>query len=179
MKAEEADTLGKRIINTFRNTPALTEWRDVLRALDQQRAVQTFELCRNTIADNLPIARYLAEYRARPIDRQHRPACTTCDGEGYLKIYFERNSHEYAGLSICRDCDGTYNPPAEPEAAHRVQRPLAWQAYNEECMRAGRRPNPHWFDKWMTVVGVERARARHPAAHGVDTSPTEPSVRQR
>jgi hypothetical protein len=64
MTAEEADHLAKRIINTFRQTPALTEWRQVLTRLDHHWAIVTFEHCRDTITDQLPIATYHAHYRA-------------------------------------------------------------------------------------------------------------------
>jgi 7-keto-8-aminopelargonate synthetase-like enzyme len=52
-----------------------------------------------------------------------------------------------------------------------IGRQIAWQSYNEECMRAGRKPDPDWFK--AVLASFARARARHPAAHVVDTSPTE------
>jgi hypothetical protein len=63
MTEDEADTLARRIINTFRTTPALTEWRQVLAHLDHDPACTTFGYCRDHIPEQLPIATYLARYR--------------------------------------------------------------------------------------------------------------------
>jgi hypothetical protein len=75
MTEDEADTLARRIINTFRVTPPLPEWRQVLAGDDHHWAHLTFEHCRDTIPDQLPIATYRAQYRAitTPTTRLPRP----------------------------------------------------------------------------------------------------------
>lgn len=78
MTEQEADTLARRIINTFRSTPALTEWRRVLERDDHHWAQVTFDHCLDTIPDALPIATYRAQYRAitTPTAGRYDPADT-------------------------------------------------------------------------------------------------------
>lgn len=68
MTPEQADALAKRIINTWRSTPPLPEWRDTLQPLEHDHATATYTHCRNTIDHSMSIARYLGEYHGT----QHR-----------------------------------------------------------------------------------------------------------
>jgi len=101
MTSEEADTLGKRIINTFRLTPALPEWRDVLATLNHAQAMHTFERCRDTIDGALSIKRFRDEYRALHTNRADGPTCQHCAGTGWITATTDDAPHRYAKPCIC------------------------------------------------------------------------------
>lgn len=107
--------LGRRIVNTMRPTPALTEWVEVLEPLDFDSALLTFRDLRDRLDEGLRIAAYRAAYdrttapsapgrRARRDPSEH---CEHCRGDGlepgppeYETIGGER--HEYTTLQPCR-----------------------------------------------------------------------------
>lgn len=93
---EQADALAKRIINTFRLTPALPEWREALGPLEQTTAERTFVQLRDTVDGALSIARYLARHAELvaetrlPARRRPRPDCEHCGGDGWIDCTDDR-----------------------------------------------------------------------------------------
>lgn len=73
MNNDEATTLAKRIINTWRLTPPLTEWVDMLAQRDTDTATATFIRLRDELDGALSIARFVKEYRAA-ITPSHQPS---------------------------------------------------------------------------------------------------------
>jgi hypothetical protein len=101
MKTEEADQLAKRIINTFRSTPALPEWRDTLDKLDIGQANTAFVRCRAAVDERLSIARYLAEYNSLRTRRPDHVECPACDDTGWITATPEDAAHRYAKPCSC------------------------------------------------------------------------------
>jgi hypothetical protein len=100
MTEDEADTLARRIINTFRTTPALTEWRQVLARLDRHWATVTFEHCQDTIPEQLPIATYRAQYRAITTPTPNAP--TTPDTGPAIPPHIGKRVAWQAYVAECR-----------------------------------------------------------------------------
>lgn len=130
MTPEQANELGKRIINTMRPTPALIEWTEVLEPLDFDQALLTFRDLRERTDDGLRIARFLAAYRRRtdpdlaaPARHAARPTtedCPHCRGCGFEAGPPEYETvlgqpHEYSTLVPCR-CTRPAARPARPAA---------------------------------------------------------------
>lgn len=65
MTPEQSDGLARRIVNTWRSTPKLAEWAEILTPLGYAQALDTYEHLRDTLDHGLSIARYRSEYRAR------------------------------------------------------------------------------------------------------------------
>lgn len=127
MTPDQATELGRRIINTMRPTPAITEWQEVLEPLDFDAALMTFRDLRNRLDEGLRIGAWHAAYArttgtasSTPTARGRRDplqSCEHCDGTGhepgppeYEQIGGE--PHEYTTLQPCR-C--TRPAPARPK----------------------------------------------------------------
>ena len=73
MNSDQATTLAKRIINTWRLTPPLAEWADMLVRRDADMATATFIRLRDDVDGALSIARFVKEYRAAT-EPSHQPS---------------------------------------------------------------------------------------------------------
>lgn len=88
MTLTEATELAKRIINTWRGGPPLTEWTDVLLELDAGTAGTAFIRLRNDTDHTPTIARYLAIYRSLHTpanDPINQPDCPDCGRTGWAR----------------------------------------------------------------------------------------------
>lgn len=85
MTPTDADTLAKRIINTWRGGPPLRDWTEVLTPLDAGRAGTAYARLRARNDHPPSIAQYIAEYNqldtARP--GEHDP-CGDCNSTGWI-----------------------------------------------------------------------------------------------
>lgn len=85
----DADALAKRIINTWRGGPLLTEWIDTLTELDQGTAGTTYVRLRNDTDHAPTIAAFLRTYRGLSTAATHPPPqdhCPSgrCSGDGWI-----------------------------------------------------------------------------------------------
>jgi hypothetical protein len=114
MTPDAAHELAKRIINTWRGGPNLTEWRDELETLDEGRAGTAFQRLRRTAEHAPTIARFLGEYRAIQSDDPSDPdnTCTTCSNSGWTiqatadgdPLHYEHRGVRYSGAKPCPQC---------------------------------------------------------------------------
>ena len=87
MRAEEAATIARRIVNIWRATPSLAEWQDKLADYDYDDAAATLRLLRDEQDGSLSIARFHATHRARttPASSITPDRCELCDGTGWVE----------------------------------------------------------------------------------------------
>jgi hypothetical protein len=96
---EQAEQLAKRVINTWRLTPTLREWQEVLAGLDYDGGLVTFKRLRAEVDGGLSIKRFLDAYHDR--ERQ---------------LFEERERR--IPPSRCEECGGSGWIPATPAQAH-------------------------------------------------------------
>lgn len=119
MTPTTADELAKRIINTWRSGPALTEWRDELETLDEGRAGTAFMRLRHTSEHSPSIARFISEYRALQTTdgSTEKVDCADCDNTGWVSapdiVLNAGTDREYRNTQVrpCTRCD--YGKQAE------------------------------------------------------------------
>lgn len=137
MSPDQATEIGRRIINTMRPTPALTEWVEVLQGQDFDRALRTFRELRDRTDEGLRIGRWMAAYErsgggsatgARARRGEPSDSCEWCHGSGWEPgesrwATIKGEPHEYTTVQPCR-CT---NPPGRdvpvdslPEEASRL-----------------------------------------------------------
>ena len=109
MTPDAADFLAKRIINTWRGGPPITEWREQLTQLDEGQAGTAFARLRGQL-DNAPsIARFMSEYRSLHTASAD-DKCGDCANSGWVPIelpngdtaWYEHNGQQYTGAKPCR-----------------------------------------------------------------------------
>lgn len=97
----EADTLAKRIINTWRGGPPLTEWIDVLGPLEAGRAGTAFVRLRGDSENPPSIARFRQVY-ASLHTASSDAKCASCGGDGWVTATpVERWGVEYRTARPC------------------------------------------------------------------------------
>jgi hypothetical protein len=108
MTTTEADELAKRIINTWRGGPPLTEWRDELLPLDAGQAGTAFARLKRTLENAPSIARFLAEYRSLQMHDASNPddKCPECSNSGWVACFrqYENKGEVYSGARPCAEC---------------------------------------------------------------------------
>lgn len=112
MTPNEADDLGKRIINSFRGGPPLSDWREVLAPLDAGTAGTAYMRLR-TSSDAPTVKQFMDIYRSldtvRPMDR---PKCGDCGGCGWVQAEDRienagtDNERRYSQCKPCRCIEG-------------------------------------------------------------------------
>jgi len=97
MTEDQATTLGRRIVNTLRPTPALAEWVEALMAVPHAAALSAYTELRGECEHGLSIARFLRAIRERdalasapPRPIAPRPDCPDCAGAGWVDCTDER-----------------------------------------------------------------------------------------
>ena len=89
MTNDDAGALARRVANTFRLTPAFSEWVDVLGPLDREIATATFVKLRDeTESGGLSIGRFVVRYREVAASGRRRTdgRCGTCMGERVVSV---------------------------------------------------------------------------------------------
>lgn len=115
----EADMLAKRIINTWRGGPPLTEWVGVLTTLDYGTAGTCFVRLRDDLEHAPSIAKWMHTYKSLrtpandPTDLRacHRNGCT----DGAITYFTSHRGHRYRHTARCTCTAGRHNYPALPE----------------------------------------------------------------
>jgi hypothetical protein len=133
MQIDQAHALARRVQNTWRLTPPVTEWADALTPLDHDRAVATFTRLRDEHPNGLAIAQFVRTYdasivneeraRARSALKPARPDCQLCDGTGYVDapgpvLTVEGKPHPYTAVDRCpcrRPVTTATTPTDQPE----------------------------------------------------------------
>lgn len=105
MTPTEADTLAKRIINTWRGGPPLTEWANLLEQLQAGRAGTAFIRLRDELEHAPTIARFRTAYRSVRT-REDDETCEHCANDGTITgPTFERHGHTYSSAIPCPHCE--------------------------------------------------------------------------
>jgi hypothetical protein len=111
MTPDEADHLGKRIINSFRGGPPLTDWREVLEPLDAGKAGTAYMRLRSA-TDAPSVKQFMDEYRKLDTTPTTTTGpCTRCDDTRFVPgpdiVHNAGTDHErrYSTVEPCRHCN--------------------------------------------------------------------------
>lgn len=103
MTAEEADQIARRIVNIWRSTPSIREWRDRLSPLDYDACVNAIAELRDRQEGSLSIAQFVKQYRPPHQNFAAPKRCELCDGTGWrrsgLDIVFGDHDEFNAGTA--------------------------------------------------------------------------------
>lgn len=130
MTPDEADALGKRIINNWRGGPPLVEWIDALVPLHAGQAGTTFIRLRDELEHAPSIAKFRQTYRGIHT-RETDERCEACGGNGTVTgPTFDRNGHTYTSAIPCPSCEAgraaaRWMTPYAAERADRERRAAA------------------------------------------------------
>jgi hypothetical protein len=119
MQIDQAHALARRVQNTWRLTPPVTEWADALTPLDHDRAVATFTRLRDEHPNGLAIAQFVRTYDASIVNEERQ----LCDGTGYVDapgpvLTVEGKPHPYTAVDRCpcrRPVTTATTPTDQPE----------------------------------------------------------------
>ena len=114
MTRDDAEQLARRIVNGWRSTPPITEWREVLADRDRATTEAALDTLRDRVDTWLSCAALVAAYdaemtrRSTAQRRRHpRPDCPYCDGTGFEDGPVEYETiggepHPYTTVIQCR-----------------------------------------------------------------------------
>lgn len=85
MTDEETDMLARRIVNIWRSTPSVREWRDRLAPLDYDACVAALAELRDRQEGSLSIAQFVKQYRPPHRSFAAPKRCELCDGTGWRR----------------------------------------------------------------------------------------------
>lgn len=155
---EEADELARRIVNTFRLTPPIREWSEVLAELPSDLAAATFARVREeTETGGLTIGRFLARSRElRGAGRAPRSSsCRTCRGTGFVDCRDERRhgpgcSRNRTGVCACRALDRCPDCAVGHPVPPREDPPISFDEY---LRRVRLRGDVEELGRWERFLG--------------------------
>lgn len=107
MTKNEANDLAVRIMQTWRNGPAIPIWEEILDPLHPRQAAVAYERLRMG-ADNAPsIKQFMLTYNGLTA-RDEEPGlikCSGCSGDGFVTSTEIHHELEYSCVKACKHCD--------------------------------------------------------------------------